>query len=282
MVLDARLDGGKAVDLRGEAARDGRPLPVAARLQHRRRRALRLDGNGQGQVPRQPLPALGQRLGVGVDPADPLPGRLRQQAVGDPQADLPADRKGRRDEPRQGGPHGPLHGVFQGDDAEVAPLFLNGVEDAADRHLRREPRASSEALEGRQVGEGPLRPQAGHRQGRLEGARRGEDLAPDAPQRLRGKRPFVQGCDLVEDPALLHRVEHGKPGFGLHPAHLDGKPGALAEEPDQFPVLVPDPAPDAFHVRSFHDRIASIVSRTTSSGTPPLTKGMPGFLSRTK
>ena len=133
-------------------------LPVLKGLQHGRRGALRLDGDRPGKILPQPLPALGQGLGMGVDLPDPPLCPRGHQAVGDAKEELPPDRKRRCDQPLEGDPHGPLHRVFQRDDTEVGLLFLHDVEDRSDRFLRRHAGAFSEAIEGRQVATSPPAP----------------------------------------------------------------------------------------------------------------------------
>ena len=105
---------------------------------------------------------------MGINPSDPSLRPPGHEAVGDAKEDLAPDRKRCCDQPLEGDPHGPFHRIFQRDDADIGLLFFHGVEDRSDRILRRHAGASAKAIEGRQVGKGAFRAQAGYREGRLE------------------------------------------------------------------------------------------------------------------
>jgi hypothetical protein len=55
--------------------------------------------------------------------------------VGDAKKDLGPDRKRRCDQPLEGDPHGPLHGILQGHDTEVGFVLLYGALMVADVYL---------------------------------------------------------------------------------------------------------------------------------------------------
>ena len=113
--------------------------------------------------------------------------------------------------------------------------MLHLGEDLRNRFHGRQRRRGTELVARGSVRERPFRPEVRHRELRLEGARRGDDLAEHGTHRVVGERSLVQRPQTVEDALLATRYPEpiGIAGAAcrLAPADPLRDAGALVQEP---------------------------------------------------
>ena len=104
---------------------------------------------------------------------------------------------------------------------------------------------------------GPLRTKIGRAERSLEAARSREDFGPDRADRTRRQRPRVQAGKLVEDLLLAFGHEHRLARLALRATDLEGKLGALVEQPEQLAVDLIDPCSPFIQTHQISRRGAS-------------------------
>ena len=198
------------------------------------------------EVLAQPVAALREGLGLGIDPPDLAPLAASEQAMVNPQPDLGPDLQvGELDEhlERVGDPA--VGRVLQGDDAELDVPAVDLLEDGGDR-------ADGDVLDGLakfrhrgQVAVAVLGTQAGDAQGPLERPGAAHQLAEDQPQRLDGKRALAGGQGPRDDLVLARRRPDLQPLMMLDLTDLRGDLGPAVEQVDQVEIELIDLPPQA-------------------------------------
>ncbi|MNH13822.1 hypothetical protein D3C79_734040 [compost metagenome] len=195
----------------------------------------------------QPLSALGQRLGVGVDAGDAvgLGVLAHQQVVVDTQLDFTANHHVMLEEAVQGVADRTFSGVFHRHHTEVDGTGRHFTEHFVDGRHRPTDHRVAEVLHGRRLGEGAFRAEVGDFQRLFQGQARRHDFA-EQPRHL-----FVAQRALV---ALHHALEHRSFTLGtvehrllalfqrgrLDPGYFFGAAGAVADQLEDFLVEAVD------------------------------------------
>lgn len=138
-----------------------------------------LDQVGVGVVAINPIPALSEDLGVGVEGFDVFARDGGHEAVVDAGEDLGADVEGGIDEEIEGAGDGSFGGVFDGNDAVVGVAAGDAVEDFGEIWLGIVFDAVAEFADGGLVGPGAFGAEVGDLEIILEGEGGGHDLAVD-------------------------------------------------------------------------------------------------------
>ena len=210
-VLDLLGEPAQTVELGRHVAGDGRRVPLALHPPGGVGIAGQRHALDVRVVRIQPLAALGQRLGMGVDAGDAVgPGILAdQQVMMDAQLHLAADHQIVLEEAVQGVVDRALGGVFHRHHAEVDRPGDHLAEHLVDRRHRRADHRVAEVLECGSLGEGAFRAEIGNLERMLQGQAGGHDLAEQPGDFFVAQRPLVDLHDVPEHPGLaLGPIEH--------------------------------------------------------------------------
>ena len=245
LVLDAAGQDGKAGHVGQLAVADGRGLRIGGGHAGRGGGGFHGDEARLGQVAAQPAAALGQRLGMRVDRGDlGQAGGVAQQAVRDGREELGLDMHVILEEQVEADAHGALQGIFQRHHAQLAAAGVHVGEDLRQVVAGMEAGGMAQILHTGKIGEGAFRAQIGHVLRALQGARRGEDLAPDGTQVFFGQGAVVLAGQAVQHFAFAQGLEHDAGVPGLDAAHFQAQGGAAVEQRQQFLVHAVDLAAD--------------------------------------
>ena len=147
-----------------------------------------------GQVLAQPVPALRERLRLGIDPLDLPPLAPAEQAMVDPEPDLGADlQAGEPDEHLERVDDPAVGRVLQRDEAELDVPAVDLLEDRGDRADRDVLDGLAELGDGGEVAVAVLRARGRRPAGcRWSDRRAAHQLAEDQPERLGGHGPSAR------------------------------------------------------------------------------------------
>ncbi len=263
-VLDLLAQFGQPVEAGRHVAGDGGRVPLALHPLGRIGIARNRHALDVGVVSIQPLAALRQGLGMGVDAGDVvgLGVLTHQQVMVDAQLNFTADHHVVLEEAVQGVVDRTLGGVLHRYDTEVDCTGSHLAEHLVDGGHRRADHRMAEMLEGSRLGEGAFRPQVRHLEGLLQGQAGGHDLAEQPRHFLVIQRPLVTLHDVLEHPGLaLGAVEDRllalRQGRHLHSRHILGAAGTLADQLEDLLVKAVDAQTQGLqflvghHARSF-------------------------------
>ena len=183
-----------------------------------------------------PVAALSERLGVGIEFFDSGAGDAGDEAVADGHDDLSDDFEVAIHEHVQRVGDNAFGGVFDGDDSVVGAAFADFGEDVGDGFLGEVLEAVSEPADGGLVGEGGFRSEEGdgHWFFKREGA--GHNFAVDSPQGAASYGALVEAVEFCKDGSFaVRRIDAAAAGqFDFSDSeHVFG---ALVEESDDFRV----------------------------------------------
>ena len=230
---------------RGPAGHRGGELLALGQLGRGGRRDD-LDLGRLREVLSQPVAALGEGLGLGVNPANLAPLAPAEQAMVYAELDLGPDLDvGQLDEhlERVGDPA--VGRVFQGDDAELDVPPVDLLEDGGDRSDRNVLDGLAKFRHRGQVAVAVLRTQAGDAQVPLERPGSAHELAEDQAERLGGQGTLAGGQGPCDDLVLTRRRPDLHPLMMLDLSNLRGDRGPAVEQLDQVEVELVDLSPQA-------------------------------------
>ncbi|MNO64216.1 hypothetical protein D3C76_549410 [compost metagenome] len=165
----------------------------------------------------QPLAALGQGLGVGVDAADAvgLGVFTDQQVMVDTQLDFAADHHVMFEEAVEGVVDRAFGGVFHRHDAKVHRPGRHFTEHFVDRRHRLADHRVTEVFHRCSLGEGAFRAEVSHFQRLLQRQARGHDFAEKPRHLFVAQRPLIALHHALEHLSFaLRTIEHRHFAFG--------------------------------------------------------------------
>lgn len=165
------------------------------------------------EVGLNPVAALSEGLGVGIEFFDSGAGDAGDEAMADGHDDLSDDFEVAVHEHIKSVGDNAFGGVFDGDNSVVGTAFADFGEDVGDGFLGEVLEAVSESADGGLVGEGGFRAEEGDGHWFFEGEGAGHDFAVDGSQRVVGYGALVEAVEFLQDGSFaVRRVDAAAAG----------------------------------------------------------------------